>query len=112
MTWPRTGPRAASADKHDCPGDAPMRWQECLDLGLIRPDARAIESIPGSLASAARFLSAAEKNVAILEYEMAHLATYNSASHSIRTFLYSAGYLDVLLSQCGTYLTIPRSSIS
>ena len=47
----------------------------------------------GSLESAARFLRAAEKNVTIEEYEMAHLAAYNSAFHSVRTFLYAAGYV-------------------
>jgi len=58
-----------------------MRWRECVDRGLIRADPGALERIPGSLASAARFLRAAEKNVAIEEYEMAHLAAYNSAFH-------------------------------
>lgn len=48
----------------------------------------------GSLESAARFLRAAEKNVTIEEYEMAHLAAYNSAFHSVRTFLYAAGYVE------------------
>ncbi len=52
------------------------------------------ERIPGSLASAARFLRAAEKNVVIEEYEMVHLAAYNSAFHSVRTFLYAAGYVE------------------
>lgn len=71
-----------------------MRWRECIDRGLIRPDAGAKERIPGSLASAARFLRAAEKNVVIEEYEMVHLAAYNSAFHSVRTFLYAAGYVE------------------
>ncbi len=71
-----------------------MRWQECVDRGLIRSDPRALERIPGSLASAVRFLRAAEKNVAIEEYEMAHLAAYNSAFHSVRTLLYAAGYVE------------------
>ena len=52
-----------------------MRWRECVDRGLIRADPGALERIPGSLASAARFLRAAEKNVAIEEYEMAHPTT-------------------------------------
>ena len=71
-----------------------MRWRDCVDRGLIRADPGAVERLPGSLASAARFLSAAEKNVAIEEYEMAHLAAYNSAFHSVRTFLYAAGYVE------------------
>ena len=71
-----------------------MRWQDCVDRGLIRADPKALERIPGSLASATRFLSAAEKNVAIEEYEMAHLAAYNSAFHSVRSFLYAAGYVE------------------
>ncbi len=71
-----------------------MRWRECIDRGLICPDRRAKERVPGSLASAARFLRAAEKNVMIEEYEMAHLAAYNSAFRSIRAFLYAAGYVE------------------
>ncbi|NLM31009.1 MAG: HEPN domain-containing protein [Methanomicrobiales archaeon] len=71
-----------------------MRWRECVDRGLIRADPGAVERLPGSLASAARFLRAAEKNVAIEEYEMAHLAAYNSAFHSVRAFLYAAGYVE------------------
>jgi len=71
-----------------------MRWRECIDRGLIRADPGAVERVSGSLASAARFLRAAEKNVAIEEYEMAHLAAYNSAFHSVRTFLYAAGYVE------------------
>lgn len=71
-----------------------MRGRECVDRGLIRADPGALERIPGSLASAARFLRAAEKNVAIEEYEMAHLAAYNSAFHSVRAFLYAAGYVE------------------
>ena len=71
-----------------------MRWRECVDRGLIRPDRGAVERVPGSLASAARFLRAAKKNVAIEEYEMAHLAAYNSAFHSVRTFLYATGYVE------------------
>ena len=71
-----------------------MRWRECVDRGHIRPDPGALERLPGSLASAARFLRAAEKNVAIEEYEMAHLAAYNSTSHSIRAFLYAASYVE------------------
>lgn len=71
-----------------------MRWRECVDRGLIRADSKARERVPGSLESAARFLRAAEKNVAIEEYEMAHLAAYNSAFHSVRTFLYAAGYVE------------------
>ena len=45
-----------------------MRWGECIDRGLIRPDPGAKERVSGSLASAARFLRAAEKNVMIEEY--------------------------------------------
>ena len=71
-----------------------MRWRECVDRGLIRADSKARERVAGSLESAARFLRAAEKNVAIEEYEMAHLAAYNSAFHSVRTFLYAAGYVE------------------
>jgi len=50
-----------------------MRWRECIDRGLIRPDTGAKERMPGALASAARFLRAAEKNVANEDYGMAHL---------------------------------------
>jgi len=71
-----------------------MRWRECVDRGLIRADSKAKGRVPGSLESAARYLRAAEKNVAIEEYEMAHLAAYNSAFHSVRTFLYAAGYVE------------------
>jgi uncharacterized protein (UPF0332 family) len=71
-----------------------MRLRECIDRGLIRADAGALGRVSGSLASAARFRRAAEKNVAIEEYEMAHLAAYNSAFHSVRTFLYAAGYVE------------------
>ncbi|RXE55373.1 DNA-binding protein [Methanoculleus taiwanensis] len=71
-----------------------MRWKECLDRGLIRSAPGAQERVPGSLESAARFLRAAEKNVVIEEYEMAHLAAYNSAFHSVRAFLYAAGYVE------------------
>ena len=83
-----------------------MRWRECVDHGLIRSDAGAMERIPGSLASAARFLRAAEKNVAIEEYEMSHLAAYNSAFHSVRTFLLqatSSGAMPVSLPQYGIH---------
>ncbi len=71
-----------------------MRWKECVDRGLVRSAPGAEERVPGSLESAARFLRAAEKNVAIEEYEMAHLAAYNSAFHSVRAFLYAAGYVE------------------
>jgi len=93
-----------------------MRWQECVDRGLIRSDPRALERIPGSLASAVRFLRAAEKNVAIEEYEMAHLAAYNSAFHSVRTYLLqatSSGATPVSLPQYGIPpVTNLRSPIS
>jgi len=83
-----------------------MRWRDCVDRGLIHADPGAVERLPGSLASAARFLSAAEKNVAIEEYEMAHLAAYNSAFHSVRAFLLqatSSGATPASLLQCGIH---------
>ncbi len=93
-----------------------MRWRECVDRGLIRPDPKALERVPGSLASAARFLRAAEKNVAIEEYEIAHLAAYNSAFHSVRTYLLqatSSGATPVSLPQYGMPpVTTLRSPIS
>ncbi len=70
-----------------------MRWRECVDRGLVRSAPEAKERVPGSLESAARFLRAAEKNVVIEEYEMAHLAAYNSAFHSVRAFSFCYRFL-------------------
>jgi hypothetical protein len=68
-----------------------MRGRECVDRGLIRADPGALERIPGSLASAARFLRAAEKNVAIEEYEMAHPTTVRFISSGKETPCASGG---------------------
>lgn len=93
-----------------------MRWREHIDRGLIRADSKARERVLGPLESAARFLRAAEKNVTIEEYEMAHLAAYNSAFHSVRAFLYAAGYVErshAWLLRCGIPpVTTPRLQIS
>jgi len=49
---------------------------------------------PGALASAARFLREAEKNVRSKTTGWLILPHNNSAFHSLRTFLYAAGYVE------------------
>lgn len=66
-----------------------MNWRSCTEEGYIRKDAHAPDRIPGSLESAVRFLQAADRTLAIEEYELALLAAYNSAFHSARSLLFS-----------------------
>lgn len=87
------GRRYESYDEN-CGDERTIRWRECLKKGLIRPDPTAKNRVPGSLETAGRFLHAAEKTLAIDEYEMAQIAAYNSAFHSARAVLFAGGYTE------------------
>ena len=71
-----------------------MRFEKCIEEGLIRKDPRATERVKGSLEIAGRFLSASKKNLEIEEYEIAEIAAYNSAFHSARALLFAKGYVE------------------
>lgn len=71
-----------------------MKFQECLDRGLIKRDPKAVERVENSLKIAERFLKSARKNIEIEEYEMAEIAAYNSAFHSARALLFAKGYVE------------------
>jgi uncharacterized protein (UPF0332 family) len=71
-----------------------MNWKSCLEEGLIKQDTRASTRVPASIEAAERFARSAERTLAIEEFEMAHLAAYNSAFHSARALLFSQGYTE------------------
>lgn len=66
-----------------------MRFDECLDKGMIKRDPKATERVGTSLDAAERFLRSAERNFEIEEYEMVEIAAYNSAFHSARSLLFA-----------------------
>ena len=71
-----------------------MRFEECLDKGLIKEDPLAGERVESSLAIAERFLRSSNRNLEIDEFEMAEMAAYNSAFHSARALLFAKGYTE------------------
>lgn len=71
-----------------------MKWDDCQRKGLIRKDGDAPARVPASLALARRFATSAENTLAIREFEMTHIAAYNSAFHAGRTLLFSRGYVE------------------
>ena len=71
-----------------------MRFEECLDKGLIKKDPMASERIESSLVIAERFLRSSNRNLEIDEYEMAEMAAYNSAFHAARALLFAKGYTE------------------
>ena len=71
-----------------------MRFEECLDKGLIKEDPLAGERVESSLAIAERFLRSSNRNLEIDEYEMAEMAAYNSAFHAARALLFAKGYTE------------------
>lgn len=79
---------------HPFCGGRAVKWQQCRAEGLIRHDPRAPDRVAISLQSAARFAEAAEKNIAIAEFEMAQLAAYNSAFNAARALLFARGYVE------------------
>ena len=50
-----------------------MRFEECLDKGLINKDPKACERVESSLMIAERFLRSSNRNLEIDEYEMAEI---------------------------------------
>ena len=52
------------------------------------------ERVERSLEIAKRFLTAAEKNLGIEEFEIAEIASYNSLFHSARALLFNKGYIE------------------
>ncbi|HDQ07696.1 MAG TPA: tetratricopeptide repeat protein [Methanoculleus sp.] len=50
--------------------------------------------VPASIALARRFAASAENTLVIREYEMAHIAAYNSAFHAGRALLFSRGFVE------------------
>lgn len=71
-----------------------MRFEECLDKGLIKEDPLAGERVESSLMIAERFLRSSNRNLEIDEYEMAEMAAYNSAFHAARALLFAKGYTE------------------
>ncbi|MGA9097520.1 MAG: HEPN domain-containing protein [Methanotrichaceae archaeon] len=71
-----------------------MRFEECLDKGLIKKDPTASERVESSLMIAERFLRSSNRNLEIDEYEMAEMAAYNSAFHAARALLFAKGYTE------------------
>jgi uncharacterized protein (UPF0332 family) len=71
-----------------------MRFEECLDKGLIKEDPSAGERVESSLAIAERFLRSSNRNLEIDEFEMAEMAAYNSAFHAARALLFAKGYTE------------------
>ena len=71
-----------------------MRFEECLERGLIKSDPQASRRIESSLEAAGRFLRSAERNLEIEEYEMAEIAAYNRTFHSARSLLFARGYVE------------------
>ena len=71
-----------------------MRFEECLDKGLIKKDPLASERVESSLMIAERFLRSSNRNLEIDEYEMAEMAAYNSAFHAARALLFAKGYTE------------------
>ena len=71
-----------------------MRFEECLDKGLIKKDPLAGERVESSLMIAERFLRSSNRNLKIDEYEMAEMAAYNSAFHAARALLFARGYTE------------------
>jgi len=71
-----------------------MRFDECLDKGMIKRDPKATERVGTSLDAAERFLRSARRNFEIEEYEMVEIAAYNSAFHSARSLLFTRGYVE------------------
>jgi uncharacterized protein (UPF0332 family) len=71
-----------------------MRFEECLDKGLIKKDLLANERVESSLMIAERFLRSSRCNPEIDKYEMAEIAAYNSAFHAGRALLFAKGYTE------------------
>jgi len=71
-----------------------MKFEDCVNKGLIKRDSRAIERIENSLKIAERFLKSARKNIETEEYEMAEIAAYSSCFHSARALLFAKGYVE------------------
>ncbi len=71
-----------------------MRFEECLDKGLIKEDPSAGERVESSLAIADRFLRSSNRNLEIDEFEMSEMAAYNCAFHAARALLFSKGYTE------------------
>lgn len=71
-----------------------MRFEECLDRGLIKKDPLAGERVESSLMIAERFLRSSNRNLEIDEFEIAEMAAYNSAFHAARALLFAKGYTE------------------
>ncbi len=71
-----------------------MRFEECIDKGLIKKDPLASERIESSLRIAERFLRSSNRNLEINEYEMAEMAAYSSAFHAARALLFAKGFTE------------------
>jgi uncharacterized protein (UPF0332 family) len=71
-----------------------MKWDDCRRKGLIQKDREAPARVTASLALARRFATSAENTLAIGEFEMAHIAAYNSAFHTGRALLFSHGFVE------------------
>jgi len=80
-----------------------LRFEKCIEQGLIKRDPEAIERVKGSLEIAERFLRSAKKNLEIEEYEVVEIAAYNSAFHSARALLLQKATLREAI----TVLTLP-----
>ncbi len=71
-----------------------MKFEECIDKGLIKRDPGATGRVDNSLKIAKRFLRSARKSLEIEEYEMAEIVAYNSGFHSARALLFAKGYIE------------------
>ncbi len=71
-----------------------MKFEECIDKGLIKKDPGATGRVGNSLKIAERFLKSARKNLETEEYEMTEIAAYNSGFHSARALLFAKGYTE------------------
>ncbi len=71
-----------------------MRFEDCVEKGMIKRDPKAAVRVDTSLDAAERFLSSSKRNLEIQEYEMVEIAAYNSAFHSARSLLFARGYVE------------------
>ena len=71
-----------------------MNFNDCLSKGFIKKDPLARERVTTSFEIAHRFLSSAQKNLDINEFEMAELASYNAIFHAARLLLFQKGYIE------------------
>jgi len=71
-----------------------MDFEGCIRKGLIRKNKIVKNRVKKSLEISKKFLSSANKNFKIQEYETSVMVAYNSIFHSCRTLLFNKGYIE------------------